>query len=74
MSWITDDYQSSPLPDRYKVALAWTDAVLDLPTPAADDVRQAVQREFSAEELVELTVGVGLFRGFSKLPIHLPRG
>jgi hypothetical protein len=71
VSWVTDDYQSSPLPDRYKVALAWTDAVLDLPSPVGDDVRLAVQDEFGAEQLVELTVGVGLFRGFSKMVIAL---
>lgn len=59
------------MPDRWKVALAFTDAFLAAGGPLDSDVRAAAEQEFSAEELVELGIGLALFHGVSKLLVTL---
>lgn len=68
---IDDAHAESDLSPRLKLALAFADAFIgaDGPPPAA--LRDALQAEFGADELVELAIGLALFHGVSKLLITL---
>ena len=51
--------------------LAWTDAFL-APEPQADEaLRREMLATFTAAEIVELTAGLALFMGFSKIALSL---
>lgn len=55
---------------REKAALAWTDAVtLVSQTHAPDDVYAEAMKHFSAEDLVKLTVAVGLINTWNRIAI-----
>jgi alkylhydroperoxidase family enzyme len=65
-------HEGSGLSDRHKLAIRWTDAFLgDAGAAAADDLRAAMLREFTPEEIVELTAGLALFQGFAKIAVAL---
>lgn len=68
---IDDGYQSSSLAPRHKAAIAWADAFLGNPARPSDAVRDEARRQFAPAELVELTAGLALFSGFSKIAIVL---
>ncbi len=69
---IRDGYQDSSLTDRQKLVLRYTDAMLTLPPETADEGLQAAMREeFSDPQIVELTAGIALFMGFSKIAVTL---
>lgn len=69
---VADGYEGSGLSDRHKLAIRWTDAFLgDAGAAAADDLRAAMLREFTPEEIVELTAGLALFQGFAKIAVAL---
>lgn len=56
-AWRESEVYSS----RERAALAWTEAVTDIArTRAPDDVYEALQPHFSAKEIVDLTVLIGL--------------
>ena len=44
---IVDGYEKSDLPDRWKGAVRWTDAVIGYPASVTDEERDAVAAEFS---------------------------
>jgi alkylhydroperoxidase family enzyme len=68
---VHDGWRESALTARQKAVLAWTDAFLR-PTPEADPaLRREMLAQFSAAELVELTAGLALFMGFSKIALAL---
>ena len=51
--------------------LAWTDAFL-APEPQADEaLRRQMLATFTPAEIVELTAGLALFMGFSKIALSL---
>lgn len=51
--------------------LAWTDAFL-APEPHADEaLRREMLAHFTPAEIVELTAGLALFMGFSKIALAL---
>lgn len=68
---IRDGYQASDLSPRHKAVLRWTDACLAQPPQAPPELRREMLRHFSPEELVELTAGIALFLGFSKIAVSL---
>jgi hypothetical protein len=51
--------------------LRYTDAFLAADGPPAAELRLALRDEFTPAELVELSAGVALFMGFSKIAIAL---
>jgi len=63
---ITDGYEKSDLPDRWKGAVRWTDAVISYPASVTDDERSAIAADFTAAEFAELTLTAAIAQGFSK--------
>ena len=71
MDQIQDGWQTSALTPRQKAVLAFTDAFLS-PEPSADDaLRREMLAHFTPAEIVELTAGLALFMGFSKIALAL---
>jgi alkylhydroperoxidase family enzyme len=77
---INDDFRESELTSREKLILAFTDQYLNNPSPPAEELRQQLQEEFSREELLQLSLVVAYFNGFSRcavalggMPDELPR-
>lgn len=68
---IADGFETSPLSDRHKTAIRWTDAFLHHPGAVPQALRDEMRRTFTPAEIVELTVGAALFMGFSKIAIVL---
>lgn len=71
MEQIRDGFEASTLSPRQKTVLAWTDAFL-APEPVTDPaLRARMLAAFSPAEIVELTAGLALFMGFSKIALAL---
>jgi len=68
---IADGFEASALSARHKLVIRYTDAFLTDPASIGADLREAMRREFTAEEIVELTAGLALFMGFSKIAVVL---
>ena len=68
---IRDGYLDSALSDRQKVLLRYTDAFLGDPGTRDPELRSELLAHFTAEEIVELTAGLALFMGFSKIAVSL---
>ena len=67
---IEDDYETRFGPAEV-AALKLTDALIGIPQPPDEAVRDALKANFSEAEIVELALGVGLFMGMSKMLINL---
>jgi alkylhydroperoxidase family enzyme len=68
---VRDGYETSELSARQKAVLRWTDTFLSrAPEPDAAQLRD-VLGFFTPAELVELTAGLALFMGFSKIAVSL---
>jgi alkylhydroperoxidase family enzyme len=68
---IRDGYEESALSARHKAVLRWTDTFLSgSPEPDAAQRREMLEH-FTPAELVELTAGLALFMGFSKIAVTL---
>lgn len=63
---IDDDYASSSLSAREKLLLAYTDQYLNDPTGLEKSLQSALVDEFSAEEIVHLSLALMLFNCFSR--------
>jgi len=68
---IDDDYRSSALAERDKVVIAYVDTMLHDPHALTPAQREALLSELDAGQVVELTLGIGLFHGFSKIAVAL---
>ena len=68
---ITDDYADSALTDRDKTVIRYVDTMLHDPHGMTDDQRAALAEQLDDGQLVELTLGIGLFHGFSKIAVAL---
>ena len=68
---IRDDHAESGLTERQKALLRYADAFLRDPASRDPELRRDVLRHFTAEEIVELTAGLALFMGFSKIAVSL---
>ena len=68
---IDDGFEHSPLNDRYKLVIRYADHFLRDPHGMSADLGAAMRRQFSGAEIVELTAGLALFMGFSKIAVVL---
>ncbi|MEE2677089.1 MAG: carboxymuconolactone decarboxylase family protein [Myxococcota bacterium] len=68
---IRDGYAASNLAPRHKAVLAWVDAFLADPSGDHEPLRRELLVHFTPAQIVELTAGVGLFMGFSKIAVSL---
>lgn len=68
---IDDAYESSELSKRQKLILRYTDVFLTDPGAIDATLKYAMKAEFSDQEIVELTAGLALFMGFSKIAVSL---
>lgn len=68
---VEDGYDESALDERYRAALVFADAFLEVSGPPPAEVQARIEAQLSASELSELGVGLALFHGFSKLLIAL---
>jgi alkylhydroperoxidase family enzyme len=68
---IRDGWAASALSPRQKAVLRWTDAFLAGDGAPDASLRAEMLRFFQPAELVELTAGLALFMGFSKIAVSL---
>jgi AhpD family alkylhydroperoxidase len=68
---IDDDYATSSLGPRDKTVIAYVDIMLHDPHGMTDELREALRAELDEGQLIELTLGIGLFHGFSKIAVAL---
>ena len=68
---VDDGYEASVLSERHKVVLRFVDVFLADPTAFRAADRRLTLAQLTAPEIVELTVAVALFMGFSKIAIVL---
>jgi alkylhydroperoxidase family enzyme len=68
---IRDGYEAGDLAPRHKTVLAWVDAFLRDPAGQHPALRERMLLHFSPAQIVELTAGVALFMGFSKIAVAL---
>jgi len=66
---IDDDFATSALSPRFKLVIRYTDAFLLDPGGVDPELRAQMRGEFSAAQIVELTAGLALFMGFSKIAV-----
>jgi alkylhydroperoxidase family enzyme len=67
---IRDGHETGALDDAERTVLAWTDAFLSCADPDRE-LRAAMDTHFDGPQQVELTAGIALFMGFSKIAIAL---
>ena len=68
---VDEDFAESQLSERHKAAIRYADAFLIDPHGLREPLRAELLRHFSPAELVELTAGIALFMGFSKIAVVL---
>jgi AhpD family alkylhydroperoxidase len=68
---IEDDFEDSALSERFKLVIRYTDAFLVNPGGVDPELQAAMRREFTPAQIVELTAGIALFMGFSKIAVVL---
>lgn len=68
---IDEGFEDSRLSDRHKAVIRYTDVFLADPHGLDEELRTEMLRLFTAEEIVELTAGLALFMGFSKIAVVL---
>jgi alkylhydroperoxidase family enzyme len=68
---IRDGYSTSDLAPRHKAVLAWVDAFLAEPGGGHEVLRKQLLEHYTPAQIVELTAGIALFMGFSKIAVSL---
>jgi AhpD family alkylhydroperoxidase len=68
---ITDEFERSALTEQEKTVIRFVDTFLTDPGGLSDPQRRALLEHFTPGQLVELTAGVALFMGFSKIAVAL---
>src|SRR5262249_13802902 len=68
---IDEGFAESSLSERHKTVIRWTDAFLVEPCGQHEELRAALLRQLDAAQVVELTAGLALFMGFSKIAVVL---
>jgi len=71
--YLTSAWEEAPVySDRERAALAWTEALTELPrTGAPDDVWSEVDKHFSPEEAVALTLAIVAINGWNRFAVGL---
>ncbi len=71
--YLTSAWEEAPVySDRERAALAWTEALTRLPDKGApDDVWAEVDKNFSAEEVVALTLAIVAINGWNRFGVGL---
>ena len=59
------------LPEAETAILQLTDAIIGRPQSLSEATKQLLKAHYSDAQIVELTLGVGLFLGMSKVLINL---
>ena len=63
-------HESALFSARERAALAWTEALTKIAeTHAPDDVYEEVQRHFSQEEIIALSIAIAMINAFNRLAI-----
>lgn len=70
MAAVDDEYADNLAPHEC-AALTLTDALIGMPAPLDQSQIENLQSHFTPAEIVELSLGVGLFLGMSKVLITL---
>jgi alkylhydroperoxidase family enzyme len=60
---------ATSLPERYKLVVRYTDALVGDPNSVTDELRAELAREFTPAQIVELTATVAFASAFSKAAI-----
>lgn len=68
---IEDGFEASALEERHKVVIRLADVFLGNPHGVTDDLRAELLDAYGPEGTVELTAGLALFMGFSKIAVSL---
>lgn len=68
---IDDGFESSALSERHKLVIRYADAFLADPAAIPPALQAALRRELAPAEILELTAGLALFMGFSKIAVVL---
>jgi alkylhydroperoxidase family enzyme len=68
---IADGYEESALSDAEIAALGLTDALIGPPRTLTNGEKTALRAHFDEAQIVELSIGVGLFLALSKTLIGL---
>jgi AhpD family alkylhydroperoxidase len=70
-SLIDAGFEESALSDRHKVVIRYADVFLVDPGGLTADLRGEMLHHFTPAQIVELTAGLALFMGFSKIAVAL---
>jgi alkylhydroperoxidase family enzyme len=68
---IADGFEASALDARAKAVIRYTDVFLRGGHGLDDALRTEMLRHFTPAQVVELTAGIALFMGFSKIAVAL---
>jgi alkylhydroperoxidase family enzyme len=68
---IHDGFEDGALEERHKAVLAWVDAFIREPGGEHAALRRRLEGHYTRSQIVELTAGVALFMGFSKIAVSL---
>ena len=68
---ITDDYAASDLDPRSKLIIRYADVFLKNPGGLDEQTRAEMLSTFTPAQIVELTAGLALFMGFSKIAVSI---
>jgi len=68
---IAEGFEESELSEHHKAVIRYADVFLTDPTRLGDAQRAEMLRCFTPSQIVELTAGLALFMGFSKIAVVL---
>ena len=68
---IADGFEASTLCERHKLVIRYADVFLTDPAGISPELQAALRRELTPAEIVEVTAGLALFMGFSKIAVVL---
>ena len=63
--------EADALSERQRLIQEYTDTFLQNPNGLSEALKERMREAFSAEQIVELTAGLALFMGFSKIAVSL---
>lgn len=71
--FVLDAWREAPFyTERERAALAWAEALTKLSGPVNDDIYTAALKQFTEEELIDLTVAVITINGYNRINLAFP--